>query len=73
MEQLHGATYLQQCDFLITRNNKKSSLNQNLRHLPTLNIINWGYQYDNFLEDEPPANSIRHLFSKTSFPYPLVH
>ena len=73
LEQLHTAVYLQQCDFLLTRDKKESSLNRNLRNLPTLNIINWGYQYDNFLENEPPADSIRHLFSKTSFPYPLVH
>lgn len=72
LTQLHGAEYLRQCDFLLSRDNQDSSLNRDLKILPTLNIINWGYQYDNFLENEPPAETIRHLFSKTDFPYPLV-
>ena len=72
LDQLHKAAYLQQCDFLLSRDNQESSLNRELKTLPTLNIINWGYQYDNFLENDPPAKSVKYLFSKTDFPYPLV-
>jgi biofilm PGA synthesis lipoprotein PgaB len=71
LERLHQTTYLRQCDFLLTRDSQGSAIDRDLKTLPTLNIINWGYQYDNFLEEEPPADSIRPFLSETHFPYPL--
>lgn len=67
---LHNAEYLRQCAFLLSAE-KKGDLARELYQLPELNIINWGYQFDNFLEDIPRADIIRPLISKRNFPYPL--
>lgn len=68
---LHSEGYLRKCSFLLTAEGQGKKLASELHLLPTLNIINWGYQYDRFLENSPPAADIRPLLSKKSFPYPL--
>ena len=71
LERLDEAGYLRKCSFLLSAEAQGNSLASELHRLPTLNIINWGYQFDRFLENSPPAASIRRLLSKGSFPYPL--
>lgn len=73
LELLQDAGYLQKCAFMLFAGDQDNSLARELQRLPTLNIVNWGYQFDRFLEGRPASDTIRPLLSKRSFPYPLRH
>jgi len=73
LELLQDAGYLQKCAFMLHAGDRDKDLVRELHSLPPLNIINWGYQFDRFLEGRPTADAIRPLLSKRSFPYPLSH
>ena len=73
LKRLDEAGYLRKCAFLLSAEDHENTLAGELHRLPTLNIINWGYQFDQFLDNFPPAESVRRLLSKGSFPYPLRH
>ena len=73
LKLLHDAEYLQKCAFMLSAGKRNTSLAHELQRLPTINIVNWGYQFDRFLEGKPASEAIRPLLSKKSFPYPLRH
>ena len=69
---LDDAGLLQKCLFLLSMDDH-SNIARALHQLPTLNIINWGYQFDNFQQGIPAADAVRPYLSKEGFPYPLRH
>jgi hypothetical protein len=71
LELLQKEEYLQKCSFLFSIDDQGSALAEKLQLLPTLDIINWGYQFDRFLEGFPAPGFVRKLLSKRDFPYPL--
>ena len=71
LELLQKEKYLQKCSFLFSIDDQGSALTEKLQLLPTLDIINWGYQFDRFLEGSPSPGFVRKLLSKRDFPYPL--
>ena len=71
LELLQKEGYLQKCSFLFAIDEQESALTETLQLLPTLDIINWGYQFDRFLEGHPSPDFVRKLLSKRDFPYPL--
>ncbi len=68
---LNEADCLRQCAFLLSAEERGDLIARELQQLPELNIIHWGYQFDNFLEGVPTPAVIRPLISDRSFPYPL--
>ena len=70
--QLHKSGHLRKSAFLVSAAKREEQLSDELEKFPRLNIINWGYQYDNFLEGIPKASLIRPVISQRNFPYPFV-
>ena len=68
---LRQADYLNKCFFLFTVEGDGAALSRTLFTLPKYRIINWGYQFDRFLEDQPSSQTLVPLLSKKRFPYPL--
>lgn len=72
LASLHQTGLLRKCAlFFSSQQNKGEDLAKKLHDLPQLNIINWGYKTDHFLEALPSSISIRPLLLKKSFPYPI--
>ncbi|MCI5210209.1 MAG: poly-beta-1,6-N-acetyl-D-glucosamine N-deacetylase PgaB [Candidatus Electrothrix sp. ATG2] len=72
MTLLQKAGYLKKCAFLFSlEKNKIHHVIRELQQLPARNIMNWGYQFDHFLEGRPQAAMMRPFLSKRTFPFPL--
>lgn len=68
LSRLHASRLLRKISLLVKRRN-----DTNIQHiftdLPRHNIINWGYEYDDFSNNRPTTISIRPLISKSSNPF----
>ncbi len=66
---LEESGLLPQMSILLQYDGTDKQLRDQLTMLPSRNIINWGYEYDNFQECQPSAGIIRTFLSKTSYPF----
>ena len=66
--RLHASGLLPKISLLIKRKSD-DDIQRLFSDLPRYNIINWGYEYDDFLEKRPTTISIRPLISKSSDPF----
>ncbi len=71
VQVLEKEALLRKCAFLLSTEGRDNPVADDLRLLPDLNIINWGYRIDRFQDAIPLADSVRQLLSKEDFPYPL--
>jgi len=69
LTQLHLAGLLSKISVLIKHDGSDRALTGRLADLPNQNIINWGYEYDNFLDRQPSTLTIRPFMSKSSYPF----
>ena len=67
--RLHASGLLPKISLLVKRRDDTDRFTRLLADLPRYNIINWGYEYDDFLEKRPPTISIRPLISRTPNPF----
>jgi len=54
---------------LLQRKNSDRELAESFATLPQYNIINWGYEYDDFLARQPAAETVRQFVSDVSNPF----
>ena len=66
--RLHASRLLPKISLLIKRKSD-NDIQRLFSDLPRYNIINWGYDYDDFLNNRPTTISIRPLISKSSDPF----
>ncbi len=66
--RLRAAKLLAKISLLVERRDDTDSLKRLLAHLPRYNIINWGYEDDDFLHDRP-TTAIRPFVSRASNPF----
>lgn len=66
--RLHASGLLPKISLLVKRRND-TNIQRIFTDLPRHNIINWGYEYDDFLDNRPTTISIRPLISKSSDPF----
>ncbi len=69
LDQLHASKLLSKISLLVKRRSDTNNLKRLLSDLPHYNIINWGYEYDDFLDNRPTTLSIRPLISNSSDPF----
>lgn len=69
LQQLQRANLLAKISLLLGRDGSDQQLTRQLASLPRHNIINWGYEYENFLPGQPATPTIRSFMSKTSYPF----
>ncbi len=69
LAQLQSAGLLPKISVLLSHDGTDRELVGALAELPARNIINWGYEYDNFLDRQPAPGIIRTLMSKVSYPF----
>ncbi len=69
LQQLQRADLLTKISLLLGRDESEQQLTRQLASLPRHNIINWGYEYENFLTGQPATPTIRSFMSKTSYPF----
>ena len=67
--RLHASGLLPKISLLAKHRGDTDSLKSLLADLPRYNIINWGYEYDDFLDNRPTTISIRPLISRSSNPF----
>lgn len=65
--QLHSSELLSKISLLVKRTG--DGLPSLFADLPRYNIINWGYEYDGFLDNRPTTISIRPFISNSSEPF----
>ncbi len=69
LNRLYTAKMLPKISLLIKRGDDTNHLKRLLSDLPHYNVINWGYEYDDFLNNRPTTLSIRPLISNSSDPF----
>jgi len=70
VDMLHSSKYMRKISFIFSAGDG-INLSRELEKMPEMNIINWGYQFDNFLKNIPNASLVKPFISKQKFPYPL--
>jgi len=68
VDRLHTSGLLTKISLLIKRKSD-DDIQRFFSDLPRYNIINWGYEYDDFLDNRPTTISIRPLISKSPDPF----
>jgi hypothetical protein len=66
---LQRAGLLAKISFLFSRDDRSEELFDLFTALPRYNIINWGYEYDDFLNRRPPVETVRPFISHASDPF----
>jgi len=69
LPRFHSAGLLPKISVLLQHNGNDRALADKLAALPNQDIINWGYEYDNFLDHQPSTSIIRPFMSKSSYPF----
>ncbi len=67
--RLHASRLLAKISLFVKRKDDTDNIQRLFADLPRYNIINWGYDYDDFLDNRPTTISIRPLISKSSDPF----
>ena len=67
--RLHASRLLAKISLFVKRKDDTDNIQRLFTNLPRYNIINWGYDYDDFLNNRPTTISIRPLISKSSDPF----
>ena len=69
LPRLGASGLLPQISILLQHNGTDNQLREQLTRLPEKNLINWGYEYDNFQECQPASGIIRSFLSKATYPF----
>ncbi len=69
LQQLQSAGLLTKISILLKHDGRDSGMTKQFADLPHHNIINWGYEFDNFLNQQPATITIRPFMTKSSYPF----
>ena len=73
IEKLHEKGFLQKIAFFLSAKDKERNLSEEFKLFPEIGIMNFGYQFDDFIYNYPPESDINFFVSKKTFPYRMFY